>query len=136
MPGDNQKRKREQKPLYQRLGGYDVIAAIADDVLARFREDSRFTRFGMGRSADSRQRARQLLVDQICALAGGPCFYTGRDMKTAHGGLAITETEWDISMQHTEAALEKLQIVEPERAEFLSLIARYKGDIMHPPEGG
>jgi hypothetical protein len=37
----------------------------------------------MGRSIDSNRRPRQFLVDQICALAGGPCFYTGRDMKTA-----------------------------------------------------
>ena len=57
-------------------------------------------------------------------------------MRTAHEGLGITPAEWVISMQHTEAALEKLLIDEPERGEFLSLIARYKGDIINSPEGG
>ena len=132
MPGENQ--KQEQKTLYQRLGGYDAIAAIADDVLACFRKDPRFARFGTGRSCDSRRRARQLLVDQICWLAGGPCFYTGRDMKTAHEGLGITETEWDISMQLTETTLDKLHIAEPQRSELLSLFARYKGEVIDVTE--
>ena len=113
-----------------------MTAAILDDVLARFQEDPRFARFGMGRSADSRRRARQLLVDQICSLAGGPSLYIGRDMRTAHEGLGITPAEWDISMQHTEATLEKLLIAEPERGEFLSPLARYEGDIINGPEGG
>jgi hemoglobin len=44
---------------------------------------------------DSHHRARHLLVDQMCNLAGGFCFYTGRGMKTSHVGLGITEAEWD-----------------------------------------
>ena len=69
-----------QETLYRRLGGYDVIAAVIEELLSRFRSDPRFARFGGGRSLDSIQRSRQLLVDQICALAGGPCVYIGRDM--------------------------------------------------------
>jgi hemoglobin len=83
--------------LYQRLGGYDVIAAVVDELFALLRADPRFSRFGMGRSIDSHQRSRQLLVDQICQLAGGPCFYIGRDMKTCHAGLGITDREADQS---------------------------------------
>jgi hemoglobin len=131
MPGENG--RQEQKTLYQWLGGYDVIAAIIDDLFARLQQDSFFARFGMGRSMDSKRRTRQLVVDQICALAGGPCFYTGRDMKTAHEGLGITKAEWDINMQLTEAALDNLEIAEPERGELLSLFARYKGDIIDAP---
>jgi hemoglobin len=65
--------------LYRRLGGYDVIAAIVDDLFALLRADVRFSRFATGRSIDSHQRARQLLVDQICSLSGGPCYYLGRE---------------------------------------------------------
>jgi len=67
--------------LYRRLGGYDVIAAVIDEFLSRFGGDPGLARFGGGRSLDSRQRTRQLIVDQVCSLAGGPCVYTGRDMK-------------------------------------------------------
>ena len=118
------------KTLYQRLGGYDVIAAVIDDFYALQRADASLARFAMGRSQDSRQRSRQLLVDQLCHLAGGPCVYIGRDMKTAHAGLGITETEWDANIEHTVAALRKNGVGEREQAEFLELFTRYKSDIV------
>ncbi len=121
---------RPQETLYRRLGGYDVIAAVIDDFLSRFRSDPKFARFGGGRSLDSQQRARQLLIDQICFLAGGPCVYIGRDMKTAHAGLGITEAEWQANMQHASAALEKYGVALKEKEEFLEIFQEYKNDIV------
>lgn len=116
--------------LYRRLGGYDVIAAIIDDMFALLRADPAFARFGAGRSTDSHMRARQLLVDQMCELTGGPCHYIGRDMKTSHAGLAISEAEWDANMKHADAALIAHGVAETERAEFLALFEQYRGDIV------
>ena len=118
------------KTLYQRLGGYDTIAAVVDDLFASLRADPLFARFGAGRSLDSHNRARQLLVDQLCALAGGPCVYIGRDMKTSHAGLGITENEWELNLQYTTTVLRKHGIAEQEQAEFLSLFTPYKSDIV------
>jgi hemoglobin len=115
--------------LYQRLGGYDVIASVVDQVLTRMREDPKFARFAT-RSSDSRNRARQLLVDQMCGLAGGPCVYVGRDMKSSHAGLGITGDEWEASLRHTRDALEQQGIGEPEQREFLELFERYRADIV------
>jgi len=121
--------RKNEISLYQRLGGYDVIATIVEEVLTRMRQDPKFARFAT-RSADSRDRARQLLVDQMCALAGGPCVYIGRDMKTAHTGLNITEDEWEASLGHTRDALERQQIGKREQRDFLELFERYKADIV------
>jgi len=115
--------------LYQRLGGYDVIAAFVDDTYARLRNDPRFRRFAT-RSVDSQQRARQLLIDQICNLAGGPCLYIGRDMKTAHVGLQISKEEWDVSVEYTRQALAQQGVKEREADEVIDLIERYRGDIV------
>jgi hemoglobin len=90
-----------EKSLYHRLGGYDVIAGIVDDLFSRLRSDPEFARFAAGRSLDSHHRSRQLLVDQLCALTGGPCIYIGRDMKTSHAGLGITESEWQANLKYT-----------------------------------
>jgi hemoglobin len=95
-----------------------VIAAVIDEFMSRFRSDPALARFGTGRSLDSRQRGRQLLVDQICSLAGGPCVYTGRDMKTAHAGLGITEAEWQANMQYASAALDKYGVLSRRRKSF------------------
>jgi hemoglobin len=116
--------------LYQRMGGYDVIAAVIDDLFAILHDEPAFARFFGGRSADSVMRSRQLLVDQMCALSGGPCFYIGRDMKTSHTGLGITDVEWEANMQASDAALIKNGVGDAERAEFLALFERYRGDIV------
>jgi hemoglobin len=116
--------------LYKRLCGYDAIASIIDDLFSLLRADVRFVRFGMGRSIDSHQRAQQLIVEQICSLSGGPCYYTGRDMKTSHVGLGITESEWQANLELTKAALKKNNVGDREQAEFLSLFERYKHDIV------
>lgn len=116
--------------LYKRMGGYDVIAAVIDDLFAMLRNDARFSRFGAGRSLDSHQRARQLLVEQMCQLAGGPCFYIGRDMKTSHVGLGITEEEWEINLQYTRQALDRREVGAREQAEFVALFERYRTDIV------
>jgi hemoglobin len=94
------------------------------------RTDPRFSRFGAGRSLDSHQRARQLTVDMICHLAGGPCFYIGRDMKTSHAGLEITEQEWEVNLQYTRQALSKNGVRQREQAEFLTLFERYRDEIV------
>jgi hemoglobin len=120
----------ESQSLYQRLGGYDKIAAIAHDYFGRVRSDPQFSRFTGGRSQDSLKRARQLLVDQLCSLTGGPCVYIGRDMKTSHGGLGITVSDWEASMKHMAAALDHHKVPRKEKGELLSIIAAYKEDIV------
>jgi hemoglobin len=69
-------------------------------------------------------------VDQICQLAGGPCFYIGRDMKTSHAGLGITESEWQINLGHARPALMKHAIGARAQTEFLARFERYKQDMV------
>jgi hemoglobin len=118
------------KSLYERLGGYDVIAAIMDEFLATMRNDPRFARFGGGRCLDSVRRTRQLIVDQLCELAGGPCVYSGRNMKTSHAGLGITQDEWEASLRHVDAALGHASIPPQEAGEFLSLFEHDQAEIV------
>jgi hemoglobin len=116
--------------LYRRLGGYDVIAAVIEDLFISLRGDPAFARFASGRSLDSHARAQQLLVEQMCELSGGPCRYLGRDMKTSHSGLGISAAEWAANMEYATAALAKNGVPEAERAEFLTLFERYRQDIV------
>lgn len=117
-------------PLYKRIGGYDVIAAIIDDLFALMRADARFARFGAGRSLDSRRRAQQLTVDLICSASGGPCYYMGRDMRTSHAGLQITESEWQASLELTRKALLNRGVGLREQSEFLALFEQYEHQIV------
>jgi hemoglobin len=121
---------QESDTLYKRLGGYDAIAAVTDDFVGRLVGDARFTKFFVGHSTDSTQRIRQLIVDQLCAATGGPCIYTGRDMKTAHAGLGITEEDWDAAVAHLVASLDKFQVPQKEKDEVLGALTPLEADIV------
>jgi hemoglobin len=120
----------KEKSLYERLGGYDAIAAVTDDFLQRLVTDKQLQRFFVGFSTDSKQRIRQHTVDFLCKATGGPCVYHGRDMKTAHAGSGITQADWDISVKHLEATLDKFKVPQRERQEVLKAIASTHGDIV------
>ncbi|HEX9453215.1 MAG TPA: group 1 truncated hemoglobin, partial [Candidatus Binatia bacterium] len=77
----------EKPTLYARLGGYDAIAKVADDLLPRLQTDLSLARYWQNRGADGIKREKQLLIDFLAASAGGPMYYTGRDMKTSHQGM-------------------------------------------------
>ncbi|MFQ6029653.1 MAG: group 1 truncated hemoglobin [Dehalococcoidia bacterium] len=122
-----------EKSLYERLGGYDAIAAATDDLLQRLTSDPEIGFYWRGHSTDSMKRDRQLIVDFLCASIGGPVIYRGRDMKTSHVGLNITEREWEVFVAHTVATLEHFQVPEPEKQEFLDCAASLKGEIVEKP---
>jgi hemoglobin len=124
----------KEKTLYQRMGGYDVIAAVVDDFIHQLGEDAAFKRFGGGRSHSSLVATRQLVIEDLCKLTGGPCAYIGRDLKTAHTGLAITQEEWDLSIQHFKKALDDQKVAEQEQKEFLAVIQSTRPDIVEKPK--
>ena len=120
----------EAKTLYARLGGYDAIAAVADDLVARLRADPQLGRFWAHRGEDGVRREKQLLVDFLCACAGGPLYYRGRDMATAHKGMGISEGDWQILIGHLNATLDKFSVPAPERKEVLAFVNSTKTDMV------
>ncbi len=119
-----------EKTLYARLGGYDVIAAIVDEFSQTFAADPRVVRLVAGMNLERRKRNRQLTVDYLTAATGGPAFYLGQDMKTAHAGLEIGAAEWQIAMDHIESALAKLNVPSRESKELMSVFAAPRDDIV------
>jgi hemoglobin len=122
-----------EKTLYQRLGGYDAIAAVTDDFIGRMAADPQLGRFFVGHSEGSLKKIRQLVVDQLCEATGGPCYYTGRDMKSAHAGMGISEADWDAAVNHLVATLEKFQVPQREKDEVLGAVSSFKADIVTRP---
>jgi hemoglobin len=119
-----------QKSLYERLGGYDGITAFANDLLPRLQADSQLGRFWQNRGDDGIAREKQLLIDYLCASAGGPMYYTGRDMKTSHRGMKISERDWSIFLQHAGATMEALQVPKQECDEIVAFVLSLKADIV------
>ena len=119
-----------EKSLYSRLGGYDALALVIDDFIGRLVTDKRFEKFFAGFSVDSKKKIRQHILDQFCAATGGPCIYMGRDMKTTHGGLGITEEDWNAAAKHLVASLDKYKVPEKEKGEVVAFVVNLKKDIV------
>jgi hemoglobin len=123
----------QEKSLYDRLGGYDAIAKVVDDFIGRLVSDKQFEKFFIGQSTDSRKKIRQHIVDQFCNATGGPCVYTGREMKTSHAGLGITEAEWNAAAKHLAASLDKFKVDEKSKGDVLAFVTTLKKDIVEKP---
>ena len=116
--------------LYSRLGGYNAIAAVVDELLPRLRHDPLLQHFWTSpRSTDTNNRERQLTVDFVAA-AGGPNIYLGRDMKTSHKGMGITPQDYAAFNRHLAATLEKFNVPARERGEVVNFIAGLERDIV------
>jgi len=113
--------------LFDRLGGKDAIVAVVDDFVARCAGDDRINaKFGR----TDIPRLKKMLVDQVCEAAGGPCTYTGRDMKETHTGMGVTKGEFDSLVEDLVATLDGFNVPKAEHEELLGLLGPMQGDIV------
>ncbi|MGH7227833.1 MAG: group I truncated hemoglobin [Nitrospiraceae bacterium] len=122
-----------EKSLYDRLGGKPAITAAVDDFVGRVAADTRIN----GKFATANiPRLKTMLVDQICQASGGPCTYTGRDMKSVHAGMGIRADEFDALVGDLVATLKKFKVGEREKNQLLSVLGPMKKDIVEKPLAG
>ncbi len=119
-----------KKPLFDRLGGKGAIEAVIDDFLGRVAHDERIN---AGFAVGSVPRVRQRLVELVCAGTGGPCTYSGRDMKSAHAGMAITGAQFDALVGHLVASLEKFKVPAQEKGDLLAILGPMRSAIVEEP---
>ena len=121
----------QEKSLYERLGGEAAITAVVDDFTARAAADPKvnFLRDGKYAKVDV-AKLKQHLVNMVGSATGGPQKYTGRDMKTVHKGMAITNAEFDALAADLVASLDKFKVPEKEKGELLKIVGSTRGDIV------
>ena len=119
-----------QKSLYDRLGGKTAISAVVEQFVANVAADSRIN----GRFATTDiPRLKGNLVDQVCMATGGPCTYTGRDMKTTHAGMKISNADFEALVEDLTRALDTFKVPAREKEELFGLLAPMKKDIVEVP---
>jgi hemoglobin len=87
-------------------------------------------RYWKHRGEDGLRREKQLLIDFLCSSAGGPLYYTGRDMKTSHRGMRISEDDWSAFLGHLNATLEAFRVPRAERDQVVAFVGSTKADIV------
>jgi hemoglobin len=142
-------RSTSKQTLYDRLGGQSGIAAIVEDFVPRALQDPRvnWARAGKGGGifvfGDDRKDTTlwnpspeniatlKKHLEQFLALAtGGPANYDGQNMKAAHEGMEITNTEFDASVGDLKASLDQLKVPDREQKELLAIIETTRPQIV------
>ncbi len=121
--------------LYERLGGLDAITAVVDSFVGRCAGDDRINKkFGQ----TDVPRLKKMLVDQVCEATGGPCTYSGRDMRETHDRMGVTAGEFDALVEDLVATLDEFDVPRAEQDELLGLLGPMRGDIVEveSPETG
>lgn len=113
--------------LYERLGGKPAITKVVAEFVGNVGADVRIN----ARFADTDlTRLKALLVEQICAGSGGPCKYSGRDMKTTHQGMGITDAEFDALVENLVKALNTYNVPKREQDDLLAILGPMRSDIV------
>jgi hemoglobin len=122
----------KQKSLYDRLGGKQAITAVVDEFVGRVAGDNRINHFFAATASNPAQLAsfKMKLVDQICEASGGPCKYTGKDMKSAHRGMGITTADFNALVEDLVGALDTFNVAAADKNQLLGVLGPMQGQIV------
>ena len=121
MAGDDQ--------LYKAFGEKAGLVALMDDFMTRLVADPRT---GPHFKPANQQRIKEQLVDQFCALGGGPCVYKGADMKSSHANLDIKKSDFNALVEVLQVSMDAKGIPFRKQNEMLALLAPMNRDIITP----
>ena len=122
-----------KKSLYDRIGGQAALTKVVDDFVARAAANPKvnFTRNGTWNASDAAVKTLKMhLVNFLGSAFGGPQKYTGRSMKEAHKGMAITQAEFDALAADLKAVLDANKVPSAEVNEIMKIAASTAPDIV------
>jgi hemoglobin len=95
------------RPVFDQFGGEPGLVALMDDFMARLLADPRMRPFF---AQTDHAEIKRHLVEQFCAILGGGCAYTGRDMRTTHAGLGIDRADFNALVEDLQLAMDARHI--------------------------
>ena len=118
---------RADKTLYESMGWEPALRAaldhFADIVVADDRINFTFAEANMA-------KLKQLLFEQLCSLSGGPCKYTGRDMRTSHAKLNINNAEFNALAEDLYISLGQAGVPYRLQNKLMALLAPMQHEIV------
>lgn len=124
------------KALYERLGGLHGITMVVDDFIDRLvanRTLNRNPAIAAGRKSSPAPYLKFQVSQLMCEATGGPCKYTGKDMRSSHAHLNISEKEWGVMAGEFRKSLAKFKVPATEQKELFDIVGKTKGDIVTRP---
>lgn len=115
--------------LYKAFGEKTGLVVLMDDFMVRLLADPRT---GPHFAPANQKRVKEQLVEQLCALGGGPCVYKGADMKSSHANLDIKKSDFHALVEVLQKSMDAKSIPFAKQNEMLALLAPMNRDIITP----
>ncbi len=113
--------------LFKAFHGMDGVTRIATATVDRASTDPRVA--DIFKSHDL-VRLKRVLAEQFCYLLGGPCAYTGRDMKTSHADLGVQDIDFNALVEDLQAAMTKEGVPFRDQNRLLAKLAPMHRDVV------
>jgi len=118
------------KSLFERLGGNDGIKAVIDKFVENVTQDPAVNKSFKATKGPKLEAFKKNLADQMCEVTGGPCKYAGKDMKSAHKGMKITDAQFDALVMDLKLAMGEAKVGDAEQTEVVDKLTPLKEDIV------
>ena len=94
----------ELLPVYRQFGEEAGLVKLMDVFMEKLLADPRMRPFFEN---TDQAKVKKHLVEQFCVILGGPCKYTGRDMKSSHATLGIDRANFNALVEDLQWAMDK-----------------------------
>ena len=119
--------------LYDRLGGAEGVKQVVEKLIENVTQDPAVNKSFRNTKGPKLEALKKNLADQICEVAGGPCKYSGKDMKTAHKGMKISDAQFESLVNDLKLAMAEAKVGDGEQQELLEKLAPLREDIVEKP---
>lgn len=113
--------------LYAEFGGHDGLVKLMDDLMNNLLADPRTHDFFV---ATDQAHIKMELVSQFCAILGGGCIYTGKDMREVHAKLGVQREDFMALVEDLQRAMTKNHIPFNAQNKLLAALAPQHRDIV------
>jgi len=118
--------ERSSNELYQQLGKEPGIQSIVDEFLYALADNETVLPLFANTNIE---RFREQFALQLCALAGGPCVYTGDSMADTHRGMKINHAQFNTVVSDLIVAMERNEVPTGAQNALLAKLAPMFSDI-------
>ncbi len=113
--------------LFEKIGGAPAVKAVVADFYKRILNDSLLIPYFKHTDMAKQHMHQEMFITMAL---GGPNSYQGRDMKSAHKGLGITNEAFDAVAGHLSDALIAAGVSQSDKDTIIGNIAGLRSDVV------
>jgi hemoglobin len=114
--------------VFEEFGGRAGLDALMDEFMSVLLADPRMRPFFEKVEHD---RVKRQLAEQFCAILGGGCVYSGRDMVAAHAAHGIDRADFNALVEDLQIAMSRRGIPFRAQNKLLALLAPMHREVIN-----